>query len=72
MKGNVSKSCDVPNCRPNYYADTGTWTITLDFPWIGYPKTPGTVQFFGFKDTVPQSFGDFPYSENYEKKTITT
>ena len=29
MSGIANKSCTVPNCRPNYYAKTGYYVITL-------------------------------------------
>ena len=38
IKGIVSKSCDIPNCRPNYYECTGYYVITLQCPWYGYPS----------------------------------
>tara|TARA_A100001011_G_scaffold360447_1_gene407744 strand:+ start:1980 stop:2564 length:585 start_codon:yes stop_codon:yes gene_type:complete len=50
IKGYVSKSCDVPNCRPNYCSQTNYYVITLDCPWITYPHDEGVVMFLGFKD----------------------
>ena len=63
IKGIVNRSCDVPNCRPNFCSDTGTYVITLDFPWIKYPNydSNGLVSFMGFKDLfslqTPQTVG---------------
>jgi hypothetical protein len=36
--GLANQSSYFPNCRPNFYAQTGLFIITLtDSPWIGYP-----------------------------------
>ena len=48
--GVVNKSSDVPNCRPNYFAATGNYVITLMTEWRGYPKNSdlknlGTITF---------------------------
>jgi len=53
IPGIVSKSSVVPNCRPNYYAATEYYVITLLAPWIGYPsKNLGEVKFFGLKEGI--------------------
>ena len=41
--GVVRPSAVVPNCRPNFYAATGLYTITLLTPWLGYPEHMGHV-----------------------------
>jgi hypothetical protein len=33
----VNKSSAVPNCRPNFYNDTGYYIVTLFTDWYGYP-----------------------------------
>jgi hypothetical protein len=48
--GVVNKSSNVPNCRPNYFAATGNYVITLKTEWKGYPKNSdlknlGTISF---------------------------
>lgn len=44
-EGVVNRSSVVPNCRPNYFAKTGYYVITLKKQWQGYPKSLGTVAF---------------------------
>ena len=51
----VNKSSDVPNCRPNFYADTGTYVITLKMDWNGYPNRLGKVKFLAYKNPIPQN-----------------
>ena len=54
IPGAVNRSAVVPNCRPNYYAETEYYVITLMAPWIGYPsKNMGQVKFFGTKAGMP-------------------
>jgi len=54
IPGVVSRSAMVPNCRPNYYAATEYYVVTLLAPWIGYPgKNMGQVKFFGLKAGMP-------------------
>ena len=50
IMGNISSSCDVPNCRPNFCTKTNDYVITLDSRWLGYPINNGVVQFFGMKN----------------------
>ena len=46
--GSVNKSSAVPNCRPNFYNDTGYYIVTLYTDWYGYPddSSLGTATFF--------------------------
>lgn len=41
--GTVNSSADVPNCRPNFYKQTGLYTITLQSLWEGYPINMGEI-----------------------------
>jgi len=50
----INKSSNVPNCRPNFFAETNTYVVTLKMNWGGYPCKLGQVKFFGYKDPVPQ------------------
>jgi len=50
----VNKSYNTPNNRPNFYNETQTYVITMDTPWMGYPKNLGLVKFFGYKLPIPQ------------------
>ena len=48
--GKVNLSSSVPNCRPNFFAYTGYYVITLDSSWNGYP-TPdnlGSIIFYDY------------------------
>ena len=49
--GIVNQSSYYPNCRPNFFEQSGNlYIITLQAPWIGYPnpKNLGTVKFYGY------------------------
>ena len=46
---NVGTTATVPNCRPNFYAATGLWSLTLCSGWFGWPGTNGTVIVSGYK-----------------------
>ncbi len=47
LRGVVNQSGFVPNCRPNFFSQTGLYIITLDSDWHGYPAELGQVEFFG-------------------------
>lgn len=57
--GVVDKSCNVPNCRPNFCEQTGLYIVTLDAGWYGYPNRDkmGQVLIMGLK-TVSESKND--------------
>ena len=46
--GDVNLSSMVPNCRPNFFAETGLYVITLHSSWNGYPTETnlGNAKFF--------------------------
>ena len=48
--GIVNQSSYYPNCRPNFFEQSGLYIITLQSPWIGYPNPNnlGTVKFYGY------------------------
>ena len=52
IAGIVNKSSEVPNCRPNFFEETGSYIITLMAPWNGYTKNCqlGTVTFLNLDD----------------------
>ena len=52
ITGSVNRGCNVPNCRPNFFAKTGNYIITLDANWYGYPKPDslGKVSFYNLKN----------------------
>lgn len=54
ISGVVNQSAYTPNCRPNYFADTNTYVVTLNMDFKGYPKRNGTVIFSGYKNPKPQ------------------
>jgi len=41
--GFINPSYSFPSYRPNFYNETGLWTVTLGASWIGYPKMNGTI-----------------------------
>jgi hypothetical protein len=47
--GIVNKSSQVPNCRPNFFAQQGDFIITLNLEWMGYPSPNklGNVTIYG-------------------------
>jgi hypothetical protein len=46
--GYINQSGNFPNYRPNFFAQTGLYIVTLDTNWEGYPiESNGTVEFFG-------------------------
>lgn len=62
IPGVVDKSCNIPNCRPNFFDKTGYYVITLNANWYGYPAPNklGNVKFSGFKqvnNTVSEKYG---------------
>ena len=46
----INSSAYYPNCRLNFYEETGLYIIAFDSPWIGYPHPDklGNVNFYGF------------------------
>jgi hypothetical protein len=38
IEGVVDQSAFVPNCRPNFFANTGLYVVTLQSSWSGYPE----------------------------------
>jgi hypothetical protein len=48
IPGTVNKSCNVPNPRPNYFAQTGQYVIILHTHWAGYPR-PSSLGHATFK-----------------------
>tara|TARA_B100001059_G_scaffold228649_1_gene260080 strand:- start:7844 stop:8353 length:510 start_codon:yes stop_codon:yes gene_type:complete len=68
IPGIVNRSAVVPNSRPNYYAKTGYYTVTLLAPWIGYPsKNMGQVKFFGLEEGMP---AQIPTKENSKQTKL--
>jgi hypothetical protein len=52
--GFVDKSCRVPNCRPNFFAQTNYYVVTLTSDWHGYPteENMGVVKFYALSKGV--------------------
>ncbi len=50
----VNKSCEVPNCRPNFWEETGSYVAQLMCVWNGYPPCNrlGTVSFMGLDQFI--------------------
>ena len=51
IPGVVSRSADVPSCRPNFFEETGLYVLRLWSNWYGYPLPGklGSVSFSGLK-----------------------
>jgi hypothetical protein len=45
----VNLSANVPNCRPNFYDQTGYYVAILNSSWNGYPNPDklGSASFYG-------------------------
>jgi hypothetical protein len=67
--GIVNKSSQVPNCRPNFFAQTGDFIITLNLEWMGYPSPNklGNVTIYGH--TMP-SQPESNYRAKHVKKPL--
>lgn len=52
----VQTSRVIPNFRPNFYNQTGLYTIVLDMPWQGYPPNNGVVEILDFVKYDPKEF----------------
>ena len=48
IRGIVNVSSLVPNCRPNFFSETGLYVVELQSSWNGYPSEQnlGTVKLF--------------------------
>lgn len=55
VSGVANSSAYTPNCRPNYFADTNMYVITLEMDFKGYPPKNGNVVFSGYKNPKPQA-----------------
>jgi hypothetical protein len=51
----IDESSFLPDYRPNFFSQTGSYVVTLKTNWNGYPKKLGKVKFFGYKQPVKQS-----------------
>ena len=47
VKGIVSNTLHYPNYRPNFFNETGYYSVTLFTNWIGYPGNNGKVMLQG-------------------------
>lgn len=53
-KCEIDSSALTPNCRPNFFAESGLYCVTILTPWAGYPEQNGSIQFVNFMaDTTP-------------------
>ena len=70
ISGVVEGSGNVPNCRPNYYAKTGYYVITLDSSWSGYPYPTqlGSVSFLGLNPKPAPKKEENKTTEKFEPK----
>ena len=42
--GLFDKSANVPNCRKNFFDQTGYWIVTINCPWTGQPTGMGSLE----------------------------
>jgi hypothetical protein len=68
IPGIVDKSSYVPNCRPNFFEQTGYYVVTLWSNWYGYPNVDmnGEVKFLGLKE--PDNSTPLPAPEKPQEK----
>jgi hypothetical protein len=66
--GMVFNSGVFPNLRPNFFNDTGYYSIVLFTNWIGYPSTNGKIILQGTKG--PDSIGEVKEPEFVVPKPI--
>ena len=52
----VYASGKVPNCRPNFFSNTGEYVMILPIAWRGYPSNTGQAIISGLN-------GEYPYLE---------
>jgi hypothetical protein len=64
LHGTVNNSADVPNCRPNFYEETGWYTITLQSLWSGYPPNMGEIHINDLPDMESDTFHVNKYNNN--------
>jgi len=65
--GVVNESMYVPNCRPNFFNETGLYVITLDSSWNGYPSIIGNVDLYGVYEQInPQPTYQPTYQPTFE------
>ena len=60
MWGIVDKSSNTPNCRPNFYKQTGYYVVTLESFWYGYPNVGNEGERI---INTPQVYPEVPYFE---------
>jgi len=58
--GIVDKSSNTPNCRPNFYKQTGFYVVTLESFWYGYPNVGNEGEMI---INTPQVYPEVPYFE---------
>ena len=47
------KSQNVPNCRPNYFNQSGQYCVVLYAPWFGYPiRDLGKIEFLDLPEKI--------------------
>jgi hypothetical protein len=47
IAGVLYESGKVPNCRPNYFTETGYYSFVMVAQWHSYPPSLGIASFFG-------------------------
>lgn len=58
--GRWYKSSEIPNCRINFFEETGLYVIALYAPWHGYPDCLGECSVYGVKGGVKATDVNLP------------
>ena len=76
IPGVVIPSGEYPNPRPNFFHDTGLYTVQLVFDWHGYPQKNGSVSFSVINETPEpenkEESDDEPENKEESTKSFTT
>ena len=65
--GIVDKSSNTPNCRPNFYKQTGFYVVTLESYWYGYPNVGNEGEMI---INTPQVYPEVPYFETNPDSSV--
>lgn len=70
MKGTVNSSANSPNCRPNFFKNTGLYTITLQTQFHGYPPKMGKIYIEDLPNMNQEGFENNKYNNTNTLKNV--
>ena len=70
LTGTVNSSAELPNCRPNFFEDTGLYTITLQSSWLGYPEHMGVLYIEDIPVIGGESFKNNTYNNTQVLRNV--